>query len=281
MIATELTVQPGRNLVIDIGTNGEIVLACDGRLWATSAAAGPAFEGARISCGMRAADGAIEKVSLIDQELVCHTIGGVAARGICGSGLIDAAAELLRCGVISPQGQLLGPDDVPPETPADVVRRLETDSDGKNQFRLANGGRAGGGRAGDGRAVAITQRDVRELQLATGAIRAATKTLLKRAGLTAADLDTLLLAGGFGSFIRRSNAQRMGLLPPGIPHDRIRFVGNVSLRGAQWALLSKSVREKAEVLARQTELVELSTDPEFQREFAEAMIFPSDDGGQL
>jgi uncharacterized 2Fe-2S/4Fe-4S cluster protein (DUF4445 family) len=273
LIATQLGEQPGRNLLIDIGTNGEIVLACDGRLWATSAAAGPAFEGARISCGMRAADGAIEKVSLFDQELVCHTIGGVAARGICGSGLIDAAAELLRCGVISPQGRLLGSDDVPPETPADIVRRLETDSDGKNQFRLADGDPAGGGRA-----VVITQRDVRELQLATGAIRAATKTLLKRAGLTAADLDTLLLAGGFGSFIRRSNAQRMGLLPPGIPHDRIRFVGNVSLRGAQWALLSKSVREKAETLARQTELVELSTDPEFQREFAEAMIFPGDEG---
>jgi uncharacterized 2Fe-2S/4Fe-4S cluster protein (DUF4445 family) len=271
LIATRLAEQPDHTLLLDIGTNGEIVLFSNGQLWATSAAAGPAFEGARISCGMRAAEGAIEKVSVMDGHLVCGTIGGVAAQGICGSGLIDAAAELLRCEAVTPEGRLVGSGELPAGTPPDLARRLETDRSGKHQFRLTERESDSGGDP-----VVITQRDVRELQLATGAIRAATHMLLKRAGLTAADLETVLVGGGFGSFIRRNNAQRIGLLPTGVPHDRIRFVGNVSLRGAQWALLSTAIREQAEQLARTARLVELSADPEFHREFAEAMIFPSD-----
>ena len=271
LIATQLDEQPGRTLLVDIGTNGEIVLAIDGKLWATSAAAGPAFEGARISCGMRAAAGAIEKVTVREGHLVSSTIGGGPARGICGSGLIDAAAELLRLGVITPLGRLADVDALPPDIPPDLARRIETDEEGRNLIWLTGGG----AERGQG-PVRITQRDVRELQLASGAIRAATNVLLRQAGLTAADLDAILLAGGFGSFIRRSNAQWLGLLPPAVDHDRIRFVGNVSLRGAQWILLSKSASERAQRLARRAELVELSTDPEFQQEFAEAMVFPSD-----
>jgi uncharacterized 2Fe-2S/4Fe-4S cluster protein (DUF4445 family) len=270
LVATELADQTGSSLLIDIGTNGEIVLACDGQLWATSAAAGPAFEGARISDGMRAAEGAIEKVSVVDGQLIYSTVGGVAPRGICGSGLIDAAAEMLRCGVITPEGRLLGSAELPANAPQDMLRRIATDSEGKCQLRLAEVEAADGKRT-----IAITQRDVRELQLASGAIRAATRMLLRRAGLSAADLDRILLAGGFGSFIRRSNAQRLGLLPPQVAHDRIRFVGNTSLAGAQCVLLSRAARERAEQLACRTELVELSTDPQFQHEFAEAMIFPN------
>jgi uncharacterized 2Fe-2S/4Fe-4S cluster protein (DUF4445 family) len=268
LVATRLHERADRSLLIDIGTNGEIVLNSGGKLWATSAAAGPAFEGARISCGMRAAPGAIEKVSLADGRLVCGTVGGTAARGICGSGLIDAAAEMLRCGAVRPEGRLVGVDEIPEGAPPDLVRRIETDSEDAYQFRLTEEPITGG------RGVVITQRDVRELQLATGAIRAATRMLLQRAGLTAADLDTVLVGGGFGSFIRRNNAQRIGLLPAGVAHDRIRFVGNVSLRGAQWSLLSGEIRAQAEELARRVKLVELSTERDFLHEFAEAMIFP-------
>jgi uncharacterized 2Fe-2S/4Fe-4S cluster protein (DUF4445 family) len=271
LIATRLDQRPGPSLLIDIGTNGEIVLSHNGRLWATSAAAGPAFEGARISAGMRAAEGAIENVSCVDGHLAFSTVGGVAARGICGSGLIDVAAELLRCGAIAPFGRLATAADLPAHAPREIAQRLEMDAAGERRFRVCNGDPAR-----QFPPITITQRDVRELQLATGAIRAATTMLLNRAGLAASDLDCILLAGGFGSFIRRSNAQRIGLLPPGIPHERIRFVGNTSLLGAQWVLLSKSVRQKAEELARNAELVEWSTDPDFQNEFAEAMIFPED-----
>jgi uncharacterized 2Fe-2S/4Fe-4S cluster protein (DUF4445 family) len=271
LLATQVADRDGTTLLIDIGTNGEIVLARDGQLWATSAAAGPAFEGARISSGMRAAEGAIEKVSLVDGQLVCGTVGGVEPRGICGSGLIDAAAQMLRCGVITPEGRLRGPTELPHDTPPDVARRIDTDEQQKPTFRLADveSHDRGGG-------VAITQQDVRELQLATGAIRSATRMLLKRAGIDASNLDTILLAGGFGSFIRRSSAQRLGLLPPNVPHDRIRFVGNTSLRGAQWVLLSRSARAKTEQIARDAQLVELSTDREFLNEFTEAMIFPGE-----
>jgi uncharacterized 2Fe-2S/4Fe-4S cluster protein (DUF4445 family) len=220
---------------------------------------------------MRAAEGAIEKVSVMDGRLVCGTIGGSEAQGICGSGLIDAAAEMLRCGAVTPEGRLVAAEEMSATVPVDLSRRVETGADGKQRFLLT-----AGDSAGDQDRVAITQRDVRELQLASGAIRAATQMLLKRAGLTAADLDTVLVAGGFGSFIRRNNAQRIGLLPAGVAHDRIRFVGNVALRGAQWALLSSEVRAEAERLARNIELVELSTDHDFHRVFADAMVFPSD-----
>jgi len=272
LIATQAADREGNSLLIDVGTNGEIVLARDGQLWATSAAAGPAFEGARISCGMRAAEGAIEKVSLTDDQLTFSTIGGVAARGICGSGLIDAAAQMLQSGVLTPEGRMRARDEVPHDTPADIVRRIETDAQEKQTFRLVNAD-------GDGRGpgITVTQQDVRELQLAAGAIRSATRMLLKRAGIDASNLNTILLAGGFGSFIRRSSAQRLGLLPPNVAHEQIRFVGNTSLRGAQWVLLSRSARAKAEQLARQAELVELSTDRDFLNEFTEAMIFPADD----
>jgi len=122
--------------------------------------------------------------------------------------------------------------------------------------------------------VALTQRDVRELQLAAGAIRAGIAILLKCADIAMNDVTQVLIAGGFGSFIRRSNAQRIGLLPPELPHQRIRYVGNASLSGARWALLSTAARRRAEELTRQTRHVELSTDPDFALEFATAMRFP-------
>lgn len=264
MLATRLGDQEGPVLMVDIGTNGEIVLGFDGQLWAASTAAGPAFEGARISCGMRATRGAIEKV-LLDGDVHCSTIGDAPAVGVCGSGLIDAAAELLNNGLITREGRLLPPEELPAALPDPLRRRARRNGDGQVEFVLWQD---------DANTVALTERDIRELQLACGAIRAGIVILLKQAHLTSADLKRVLIAGGFGSFIRRNHAQRIGLLPPDIHHERINYVGNASLNGARWALVSAGARKHAEALAARTRHVELSQDPDFQTEFAEGMIFP-------
>ena len=260
--------RPHPTLLVDIGTNGEIVLLADGRLSAASTAAGPAFEGARISCGMRGCTGAIEKVVVEDGRLRTNVIGNLPPSGLCGSGLIDVAAELLRHGIVTPQGRLLTPDQLPPDVPPDLADRIIL-HDGQVSFLLASNSETV-----DGRPIALGQRDLRELQFATGAIRAGIIILLRRAGLEPSDLDRVLIGGGFGNFIRRSNAQRIGLLPCRIEHHRIRYMGNTSLAGARLAALSRRVRETAEQLARRTEHVDLSCDAEFHREFAEAMVFP-------
>ena len=253
----------GPVLLVDIGTNGEIVLAHEGRLSSSSTAAGPAFEGARISCGMRATSGAIEKVCFGNNGdgVEVATIGGAPPVGLCGSGLIDLAAELLRCGVVSPEGRMLPPDELP-ATLNDSLRGRVMETDGQVHFALHDG------------PLALTQRDIRELQLATGAIKAGIRILCKQAGLRTSDLRRVLIAGGFGSYIRRDNAQRIGLLPTDVPRDAVNYVGNTSLEGAKQALLSSPLRAEAEDLARRTRHVELSQDMDFQMEFAEAMIFP-------
>jgi uncharacterized 2Fe-2S/4Fe-4S cluster protein (DUF4445 family) len=255
----------GAVLMIDIGTNGEIVLSNDGELLAASAAAGPAFEGARIACGMRATAGAIEKVIFDGGRLHFSVIGGDEPIGICGSALVDIAAEMLRFGVIDSVGRM-GSDEK--SNPAcEAFRELVRD-DEKNQpeFVLTEGS--------ESPSVVITQRDVRELQLATGALRAGVGILLKRAGLQANDLQRVLIAGGFGSFIRRRNAQRIGLIPGEISSERISYVGNVSLHGAKWVLVSKNARKLVDDLAGRVKHVELSADLDFQMAFADAMIFP-------
>jgi uncharacterized 2Fe-2S/4Fe-4S cluster protein (DUF4445 family) len=264
VLATDLANLPGPVLMVDIGTNGEIVLAHNGALAAASTAAGPAFEGARISCGMRATRGAIEKV-VFDDDIRIGVIGDAPARGLCGSGLIDVAAELLRCGIVTPEGRLLPPEELPPLPPA-IAARVGVDPAGQTVVALSDA--PGGGR------VLITQRDIRELQLAAGAIRAGISILLRQSGLATADLKRVLIAGGFGSFIRRRNAQRIGLLPADIPHEHIVYVGNASLNGAKAALLSVNARKQAEHLASLARHVELSLDAQFQMEFAECMIFP-------
>jgi len=278
VLATNLSGQQGPVLMIDIGTNGEIVLAKDtngeivlakdGQLWAASTAAGPAFEGARITCGMRATTGAIEKI-VFDDDIRYSVIGNVPAMGLCGSALIDLAAEMLKSGMITSTGQLLGPNQLPEQLPEAISQRVYENSDGQVEFLIsqANQGRK------DLRVV-LTQRDIRELQLAVGAIRAGVKIMLKKAGVKAEEINRVLIAGGFGSFIRRTNAQTVGLLPTEIDREKINYVGNASLAGAKWALLSSNARKHAEELARRTKHLELSLDTNFQMEFADAMIFP-------
>jgi uncharacterized 2Fe-2S/4Fe-4S cluster protein (DUF4445 family) len=270
ILATGLADAEAPTLLVDIGTNGEIVLLANGKLSAASTAAGPAFEGARISCGMRGCSGAIEKVMVEEGRLRSNVIGNVPPTGLCGSGLIDVAAELLRHGIVTPQGRLLSPDQLPAGVSPELANRVVV-QDRKASFLLAAKDETTAGES-----IVLTQRDIRELQLATGAIRAGIVILLRRAGLEAKDLDRVLIGGGFGNFIRRNNAQRIGLLPSQIEHRRIRYMGNTSLAGARLAVLSRRAREAAEELARRTEHVDLSCDAEFHREFAEAMLFPDE-----
>lgn len=272
ILATGLAVNDGPTLLIDIGTNGEIVLFADGKLTAASTAAGPAFEGARILHGMRGTRGAIEKV-VVDQRLHTNVIGDVPPTGLCGSALIDVAAELLRHGLLTSHGRLCNADQLPDGTLADLARRIVS-YDGHPAFVLA-----GESESGTGKPVLLTQRDLRELQLATGAIRAGIAILLRRAGVDPGQLKAVLLAGGFGNFIRRSNAQRIGLIPPEVPHPRIRYQGNTSLAGARMVAVSRQARVAAEELARRTEHIDLSRDPEFQAAFGDAMIFPNGNEG--
>ncbi|MBN1674648.1 MAG: DUF4445 domain-containing protein [Kiritimatiellae bacterium] len=259
-------------LLVDIGTNGEIVLAHDGRMLATSTAAGPAFEGARIAQGMRATSGAIEKVVIVDGELRLNVIGNVPPVGLCGTALIDAAAWLLRTGLLEPTGRIVSAAEAPAGTPEPLRERLVERED-RTDFLLA-----AAEESGNGEPVLLRQKDIRELQLAAGAIRAGVNILLRRAGLDAGQLGAVLLAGAFGNFIRRRNAQRIGLLPA-IAHDHVRFIGNAASLGAKMALLCATERDYAEELRRQTEHVDLSLDPEFQAEFGAAMLFPDGDVG--
>jgi len=269
ILATALAEAEGPTLLVDVGTNGELVLFARGKLSAASTAAGPAFEGARISQGMRGSNGAIEKV-VVDGRLRTNVIGDVPPVGLCGSGLIDVAAELLRHGLLSPEGRLRTPDQLPDDVLPDLVQRLIL-HEGQLAFRLAPEMETG-----HGKPIVLTQRDLRELQLASGAIRAGTTILLRRAGLKPSDLQGVLIGGGFGNFIRRSNAQRIGLLPPKVDRPRIRYQGNTSLAGARLVALSQQARTLAEELACRTEHVDLSCDADFQTAFAEAMIFPGD-----
>ena len=268
VLATDLARTSDSVLMIDVGTNGEIVLAHNGQLWAASTAAGPAFEGARILCGMRASTGAIEKV-LLQDDVHVSVIGQVDPVGICGSGLIDGVAELLNRGMISTTGKLLGPQDLPVDLPEALKQRVRVDAQGHTEFLLwpANW-------PDKGSSVVLTERDVREVQLAIGAIRAGITILLKHARVAPGTLSRVLIAGGFGSFIRRNHAQRIGLLPSQVDHHKINHVGNASLAGARLALLSSDAREQSDRLARETQHIELSVNTNFQTEFAEAMIFP-------
>jgi uncharacterized 2Fe-2S/4Fe-4S cluster protein (DUF4445 family) len=255
-------------MLIDVGTNGEIVLSKDGKLWAASTAAGPAFEGARISCGMRAIHGAVEKV-VFDEDVHCSTIGGASPVGICGSGLIDLAAELLNSGVLATNGRLLYGDELPARLTDVIKRRVRKNKNGQVEFLIYKPQKGQ-----QGPSITITQQDIRELQLALGAMRAGIEIMLHKTNIKIEDVQKVFVAGGFGYFIRRANAQKIGLLPTKLPHNRISFIGNSSLDGARLALLSTDARSKAEQIAGKTSHVQLSLDHEFQTTFVDAMIFP-------
>jgi len=251
-------------LAVDIGTNGEIVIGSSKGLLCCSTAAGPAFEGARIKFGMRAASGAIDAVDLGD-DVTLHLISGSVPAGLCGTGLLDAVAELVRVGIIDPTGRILGPDEIP-DLPTALVKRIRK-ANGAYEFVLAEHGK------GDG-AITLTQRDVREFQLAKGALAAGIEILTKELGIGYDDIDEVLLAGAFGNYIRKESALGVGLFGKEL-RERIRFVGNAAGVGARMALLDHEMRAKAETLAREVRYVELAGRADFQMVFAEAMMFPA------
>jgi len=265
ILATNLDRRNDICLAVDIGTNGELVLAAKGRLFACSTAAGPAFEGAQIQCGMRAADGAIESLSF-DEGFVWQTIGGTAARGICGSGLIDATAALLNIGAVERSGRFINPETGAEKIPLFVRERMRRGAGGLEVILAA------APQTANGKDLVLTQADLRELQLAKGAIYAGFKVLLREAGITEEDLDCVLLAGAFGNYIRVDSALAIGLLP-GLPPHKIIPVGNAAGDGARIALVSKSGRERAFTLPDLVEHVELSTRQDFQEEFISALAF--------
>lgn len=225
--------------LMDLGTNGEIALGGRNGILCASTAAGPAFEGGRIRMGMRAGDGAIDRVEHDGSGLVCHVIGGSAPRGICGSGLVDAAAVSLETGAIGASGRL---------------------SNGAKSLSLAG-------------PVSLSQADIRELQLAKGAVAAGMEVLRQEAGTEAPHVSSLHLAGAFGNYVRTGSARRIGLLPRW--EAPVNPIGNSAVRGSRTLLLSPSRRQSLlDDLLRITRHVELGANPEFQEAFVENMIFP-------
>jgi uncharacterized 2Fe-2S/4Fe-4S cluster protein (DUF4445 family) len=269
ILASNFAERDEPTLAVDIGTNGEMVLGTRERLVSCSTAAGPAFEGARIQFGMRAAEGAIEQVRF-GEDVAVSVIGDAPARGLCGSALVDTTAGLLRAGLLEPTGRLVGPSEVPEGVPERLARRV-VDVEGGNAFVLAHAEET----SLDG-PVLLTQRDIRQVQLAKGAVRAGIEVLKAELGVGDDDIAAVLLAGGFGNFIRRRNALRIGLLPP-IEHSRIHFVGNAAAAGAKMVLACTDYRERAEAISREAEYLELGARPDFQMHFAEAMMFPEDE----
>lgn len=266
ILATNMDQRKDNCAAIDIGTNGELVVTANGKLMACSTAAGPAFEGAQIKHGMRAAAGAIEACDYVDGEIKLGTIDDVAACGICGSGLIDAAAALLDAGLIEPSGRFVNPEDTPEKIPGRLKDRLRR---GKGGFEFIL---VPAKDSDTGEDIVLTQGDLRELQLAKGAIYAGLMILLKEAGISAVDLDQILLAGAFGNYVRKESALTIGLLPQ-IPPEKIIAVGNAAGDGSKMALASKTMRERALALPEKVEHLELSTRPDFQDIFIDAMAF--------
>ncbi len=252
-------------LFIDVGTNCEIVLGNGERLLATAAPAGPAFEGASIRCGMRAAPGAVETVRLDPStgRVELGVIGDVEPAGLCGSGLVDAVAELCRTGLLDSSGRLLTPDAAERVAPA-LAGRLTTVGE-ERVFLLSEAG---------GEPVYLSQRDVRELQFAKGAISTGWRLLLEEYGIAEADVQQVLLAGSFGSYLSPASAVRIGLVPR-LALPRIVSAGNVAGEGAKLALLSVQERAGAVALLEEVRYVELSDRSDFNDRFVDQLAFPA------
>jgi uncharacterized 2Fe-2S/4Fe-4S cluster protein (DUF4445 family) len=255
-------------LFIDIGTNCEIVLGNRDWLLATAAPAGPAFEGAAIRCGMRAADGAIEVVTITPDELSLKVIGDVEPQGLCGSGLVDAVTGLVRTGLLDASGRFI-PEAEAHVTAPGIADRL-TMIGKERVFVLHWRGPANSG-AED--SIYLSQRDVRELQFAKAAIATGWQILLEEAGLTAADVKQVLLAGSFGSYLSAASAIRIGLVPK-VPVPRVVSAGNVAGEGAKMALLSLRERAGGLALLEEVKYVELSDRADFNDRFIEQLPFP-------
>ncbi|MCL6450098.1 MAG: ASKHA domain-containing protein, partial [Acetobacteraceae bacterium] len=279
LLATGIHRRRGWHLALDLGTNGEVMLARRGRVLACSTAAGPAFEGVGLSCGMRAAPGAINSVSLYP-SVALTTVGGLPPLGICGSGLIDLAAGLLEAGLLDPGGRVLTASEARGAGPlAARLRRVPVPGRpglSQSAFVVTESGcaPAGGGGAGEGcgTAILLTQADVRALQLAKGAVAAASRFLLETAGVGPGELEGVWVAGTFGNCLSARRAAALGLLPALEPR-RLRFCGNAALEGARLALIDARARREAERVASRAEHVALFGRPRFDELFLDSLRF--------
>ena len=248
-------------LILDIGTNGELVLAKGDLRYTCSTAAGPAFEGARISCGMRGAEGAIDHAKVENGRLVLSTIGNVPPVGICGSGLIDLICCLLEMGILSSRGRIEKTAKWPAAVSALYGHRV-TQRDGVTAFLLTD----------EETGIYLTQKDIREVQLAKSAIAAGIVSLCETMGVSPLDIRSVLLAGAFGSYLSPESACRIGLIPKELL-GKIRGIGNAAGEGAKLAALSRSVLESSITLAENTRFVELATLPSFQNTYLSHLNF--------
>ncbi len=251
LLATGFSEVEGPALLLDIGTNTEICLAHGGRLISLSCASGPAFEGAHISCGMKASPGAIESFSLDDDGVKFQTIDDLPPVGLCGSGILDVVAQLRKAGIIDPSGRM---------GTHPLVRRV----DGQAAFVIVE-------ETPEQRPILLTQKDVREIQLAKGAIRTGIEVLLRETNSNPEDVREVVLAGAFGTYLRTESAVEIGMFPR-IPLERFRQVGNAAGTGATAMLISTWMRAEAEKLARRIEYIELAAVPDFAQLFAKAML---------
>jgi len=255
LLATDMWDSARTVLALDIGTNTEISLATGGRLLSCSCASGPAFEGAHIHDGMRAAPGAIERVQIFGEEVRVHTVGSQPAVGICGSGILDAIAEMVAAGVLDSRGKL------------QKDHSLVDEDDGVVEFLIMPAKATG-----HEHNIIVTQKDVGEIQLAKGAIRAGIEILLEEAGLAHDEIEEFIVAGAFGTYLDIRSAVRVGMFPA-LPVDRFRQVGNAAGTGARQMLISAERRQATAEIVRRVEYIELTTHPNFTNEFIKAMTF--------
>jgi uncharacterized 2Fe-2S/4Fe-4S cluster protein (DUF4445 family) len=258
MLATGLSRDKRLRLFIDVGTNSEIALGNQDGVVATAAPAGPAFEAAQIRCGMRAAEGAIEGVRIEDDAIELQVIGDADPMGLCGSGLVDCVAELVRAGLLDHSGRF-----VPDEDAATIAPQLSerlTKIGEERVFMLHDD-------------VFLSQRDVRELQFAKASIATGWTILLREYGIEPGDVQQVLLAGSFGAYLSPASAVRIGLVPA-LALPRIVSAGNVAGEGAKIAALSHRERAEAHAIVREVRYVELSGRTDFNDRFIDELAFP-------
>jgi len=254
ILATDIWKTDRTSVAVDIGTNTEITLVAQGRLSSCSCASGPAFEGAHIRDGMRAAEGAIERVQIKNDEIRVFTIGGKPPVGICGSGILDAVAEMRRCGILDDKGAL--------QEEHPLVR--QTDQLPELVLVPADA-------TGHGRDITLNRKDVNEIQLAKGAIRTGLELLLLESGIGAEQVENFIVAGAFGTYISIPSAIQVGMFPD-LPLDCFHQVGNAAGMGAKQALISLERRRVAQDIVKQIKYIELTTHPAFQKQFMRALF---------
>ncbi len=268
LLATGLAQNEGVRLLVDVGTNGEIILGSAARTVATAAPAGPAFEGAQIQDGMRASEGAIEAVTITQDGIELQVIGDIPPIGLCGSGLLDVVAQLRLSGLLLPSGRFVQAADATQMVTPDLAKRIITGDEGRRSFVLA-----WPEESGSDKPIVLTQRDVRELQFAKGSIAGGIDVVMQELGVEADELVEIYLAGSFGSYINPQSARIIGLVPP-VPVERIKAVGNAAGEGAKIALLSFRERMVARSLPQIVEYHELSGRGDFNDSFLAVLQFP-------